>query len=417
MNRGLVSGTLAFFSGFAAVALFGTTVLKVGPILKLNLIESSWLVAIPLVTGAFLRIPFSLLVDKLSRWVLAIQLIIGLIGLIGIIYTLEKIYVFPHMLIYELLLIFGAIAGTGISTFSSGITYVSYFYPQSKQGTALGIFAGLGNTAPGIFTVILPFALGTLGLIYSYIAWAIFLTTMIIIYIIISIDPPYIKFIKEGRSKEEAERLTRNLGINIIPTDSLKQSIKTAVSDGKVWLLTFMYFTSFGGFEALTEWLPTYWKGLYHVPPVEAGILTGVVYSLITALIRVFGGYASDKVSGELISLISYITMLGGSLIFMFSYAFTVSILAEVVMAIGMGIANGAVYKLVPKYSPKAVSGASGWVGGIGSAGGLLIPPAMGYIASMTNFSTAFSVFVVISMISAIFSIELLRKYGRKEIY
>ncbi|MCY0862743.1 MAG: hypothetical protein OWQ52_10040 [Metallosphaera prunae] len=62
-NRGLVSGTLAFFAGFAAVALFGTTALRIGPLLHLNLVEVSWLVAIPTLTGAFLRIPFSLLVD------------------------------------------------------------------------------------------------------------------------------------------------------------------------------------------------------------------------------------------------------------------------------------------------------------------------------------------------------------------
>ncbi|BFI75840.1 nitrate/nitrite transporter [Sulfurisphaera ohwakuensis] len=415
-GRGLTAGTIAFFAGFAAVALFGTTTLKISPILHLTLVESSWLVAIPLVTGAFLRIPFSLLVDKLGKHTLTIQLVIGLIGMIGIIFTLEQIKTLPSGIVYGLLLFFGALAGTGISTFSSGITYVSYFYPQKKQGTALGIYAGLGNTAPGIFTVILPFALASIGLVYAYVAWAIFLVIMIIIYNIIAINPPFIQYIKEGKNWEEAKALALKEGYDVIPAESLSASIKRSAKNPVTWALVFMYFTSFGGFEALTEWLPTYWKGFLHVTPIEAGLLTGVVYSLITALIRVYGGYMSDKVGGELVSTISYSIMIVGSLIFIFSYALPTSILAEIIMAIGMGIANGAVYKLVPKYSPDAVSGSSGLVGGLGSAGGLLIPPTMGYIASITNFPMAFTVFFSISIVSTILSMVLWVKYAKSHV-
>ncbi|QIW25276.1 MFS transporter [Sulfolobus sp. S-194] len=407
---------MAFFAGFAAVALFGTTTLKISPILHLTLVESSWLVAIPLVTGAFLRIPFSLLVDKLGKHTLTIQLVIGLVGMIGIIFTLEQIKTLPSGTIYDLLLFFGALAGTGISTFSSGITYVSYFYPQKKQGTALGIYAGLGNTAPGIFTVILPFALTSIGLIYAYVAWAIFLLIMIIIYNVIAINPPFIKYIKEGKSWEEAKALALKEGYEVVPSKSLSESLKRSSKNLITWALVFMYFTSFGGFEALTEWLPTYWKGFLHVTPIEAGLLTGVLYSLITALIRVYGGYMSDKVGGELVSMISYFIMIIGSLIFIISYALPTSVLAEIIMALGMGIANGAVYKLVPKYSPDAVSGASGLVGGLGSAGGLLIPPTMGYIASIFGFPTAFTVFLLISTVSTILSMILWIKYGKSHV-
>ena len=406
-SRGLTAGTIGFFAGFAAVALFGITTLKISPILHLTLVESSLLVAIPLVTGAFLRIPFSLLVDKLGRQTLAIQLIIGLIGMIGIIFTLKSITSMPHTTAYYLLLTFGAIAGTGISTFSSGITYVSYFYPQKRQGTALGIYAGLGNTAPGIFTVILPFALASLGLVYAYVAWAIFLTIMIIIYEIVSVEPPYIRYIKEGKSREEAERFTMQLGIDVIPASSLAQSLKVAAADARTWALVFMYFVSFGGFEALTEWLPTYWKLFLGVSAVMAGVLTGIVYSLLTALTRVPGGWLSDKVGGELMSIIAYTLEAIGSITFIMSHALPTSILAEIIMATGMGVANGAVYKLVPKYSPRAVSGSSGLVGGLGSAGGLAIPPTMGYIASISNFPDAFTVFLGISIVSIILAITL----------
>lgn len=176
---GLVAGTIAFFAGFAAVALYGTTVHKIEPILHLNIVEVAWLVAIPLVTGAFLRIPFSALVDTWGgRRVIFLQLIISIIGVLGIISTLYKLRYLSDLEAYWLLLLFGALAGTGISIFSSGITYVSYWYPEKKQGTALGIYAGLGNTAPGIFTAIIPYALLSLGLIGAYEGWLAFLVAM-----------------------------------------------------------------------------------------------------------------------------------------------------------------------------------------------------------------------------------------------
>ncbi|WP_338598581.1 MFS transporter [Sulfolobus tengchongensis] len=414
-NRALTAGTLAFFAGFAAVALFGTTVLKVGPILHLNLVEISWLVAIPIVTGSLLRIPFSLLVDKYGRWTLFTQLVIGFLGMVGIAYTLKQINTLPHTTAYYMLLLFGAIAGTSISTFSSGITYVSYFFPQRKQGTALGIFAGIGNSAPGIFTAILPFALASLGLVNAYIAWASFLALMIIIYALISLDPLYITCIKRcGKNKDEAQNLLKAAGFEIVPSGSLSESLKNASKDPRVWALVIMYLTSFGGFEALTEWLPTYWKSFMHVTSVEAGILTGVVYSLVTALIRIFGGWSSDKFGGEKVALISYIIMILGSIVFIMAYSIPISVSAEIIMAIGMGIANGAVYKLVPRYSPKAVSGASGLVGGLGSAGGLLIPPVMGYIASATNFPYAFTVFTILGIVSVALSVTLWKIGGNK---
>jgi NNP family nitrate/nitrite transporter-like MFS transporter len=38
-----------------------------------------------------------------------------------------------------------------------------------------------------------------------------------------------------------------------------------------------------------------------------------------------------------------------------------------------MGITNAAVFKLVPQEIPQAVSGAAGWVGGLGAFGGFAI--------------------------------------------
>jgi NNP family nitrate/nitrite transporter-like MFS transporter len=77
-------------------------------------------------------------------------------------------------------------------------------------------------------------------------------------------------------------------------------------------------------------------------------------------------------------------------------------LIAAVIMAIGMGVTNAAVFKLVPEYVPNAIGGAAGWVGGLGAFGGFVIPPLMGYIAGQMGsigYARGFLVFIIISII------------------
>ncbi len=417
---GLVAGTIAFFAGFAAVALFGVSAHHIAKQLNLSIEEVGWLVAIPMVTGAFLRIPFSAWVDKYGgKPILLTQLIIAVIGVFGLSFIINEIFasvITNTGTAYILLLIFGALAGTGVSTFSSGITYVSYWYPQNKQGFALGAYAGFGNSAPGIFTAILPFALASLGIVLSYVSWGIFLAIMIVVFAIIGYDSYYFQIVKKKKaSPEEARKVSIDLGLELFPSGNAAKSLKDSAKEWRVWLLVVMYFISFGGFEALTEWFPSYWRNYMGISPIEAGLLTGIVFSLVTALIRVPGGVWSDKLGGELVAIISYAILVVGSLIMISSSVFGVSVGGEIIMAIGMGIANAAVYKLVPKYSISSVGGASGWVGGLGSAGGLLIPPTMAaFVSAYGNpgYATGFLVFTIIGIVAILFAIILIKKQG-----
>ncbi len=52
--------------------------------------------------------------------------------------------------------------------------------------------------------------------------------------------------------------------------------------------------------------------------------------------------------------------------------------MAEILLGLGMGVGNAAVFKLVSQAVPEAVGGASGWVGGLGAFGGFVFPPILG---------------------------------------
>lgn len=72
-------------------------------------------------------------------------------------------------------------------------------------------------------------------------------------------------------------------------------------------------------------------------------------------------------------------------------------------MAFGMGVTNAAVFKMVPQAVPKAVGGASGWVGGLGAFGGFVLPPILAFAVrdlGKAGYAIGFIVFVFLTLLS-----------------
>jgi NNP family nitrate/nitrite transporter-like MFS transporter len=173
-----------------------------------------------------------------------------------------------------------------------------------------------------------------------------------------------------------------------------------------------IYFTTFGGFIAMTAWLPVYWTSFYSATPILAGTLAAL-FSIVTSLVRVGGGYLSDRIGGEKTGSLALGIMLAGSVMMTFSGDFLLSVAAEIVMGVGMGVTNAAVFKLVAQEIPEAVGGAAGWIGGIGAFGGFAIPPLMGTIVQLRGtggYATGFAVFIGLAAFSLLLVGILRRK-------
>jgi len=417
-NIGLISATFGFFVGFAAVALFGPTARKLQDVMGFSATMLGLLVAAPNLTGSLLRIPFGAWVDKVGgKKPLSVLLIISIVGMMGL--TSILFFNYPSNLgigYYPLIFFLGLLSGSGVATFSVGIPQTSYWFPLNKQGIALGTYAGLGNTAPGIFTVLLPVALVTFGLAGSYLAWTIFLIIGLIIYLIISKDAYYFQLIHKGKTREESISIAKELGEELIPSGKLVDALKQSARIGRTWALVFLYFTSFGGFLALTVWFPSYWLHYYNFDLKTAALLGGVGFSLLASFVRVYGGHLSDRKGGEKVAIASFVLVGIGALIIMFSSTFIISLLGELIIGTGMGIANAAVFKLVAKYVPEAVGGASGWVGGIGAFGGFVVPPLLGFFADkygQSGYAAGFIVYVIFAIVCIVIAIVLKKKFGK----
>ncbi len=410
---GLFGATLGFFVGFAAVALFGPTAHRFKEVMDLSPMMVGFLVAVPSLTGSLLRIPFSAWVDATGGrkpfLVLLSLSIVGMAGLTTIVTTLYPDRLTPNL--YPLLLLLGCLCGCGIATFSVGISQVAYWFPQKKQGMALGAYGGIGNLAPGIFSAILPVVMSGwgLGLGGAYIAWLAFLIVGTALYALLGRNSFFFQLRAAGLDPAAARERARELGQEVFPAGTPLQSLRISASTWKTWALLGIYFSTFGGFLALTAWMPTYWTQFHGLGLVAAGWLTAL-YSILTSLVRIGGGSIADRIGGENTARYGLIVMFAGALGMIFAGSVGVSVAGQILLALGMGVTNAAVFKLVPQEVPQAVGGAAGWVGGLGAFGGFAIPPLMGWFVgrfAAAGYGWGFVIFAVLAVGSIVLAMIL----------
>ncbi len=405
-RQGLIGATIGFFVGFAAVALFGSTAAGFRDVMGLSPLQVGFLVAMPALSGSLLRIPFAAWVDTTGgRKPFLVLLLLSLFGMGGLAAVVTFLY--PDRLapeFYPVLLLLALLSGCGIAIFSVGASQVAYWYPKKQQGVALALFGGIGNLAPGLFSMVIPIALTTIGLAWSYTAWLGLLLTGTVAYWFLGANAWYFQLRSQGVDAEEAIRQARGRGQALFPSGNILQSLAQSAKTWRTWSLVLMYFTTFGGFVALTAWLPTYWTEFFGLTPVAAGFLTAL-FSILTSAVRVVGGVLSDRLreGGENTAILGLLIMMAGSLVMVNANEFELAIPGEVLLGFGMGICNAAVFKLVPLAAPGAIGGVVGWVGGFGALGGFLIPPMMAFAVSdlgNRGYAIGFIVFIYLCLAS-----------------
>lgn len=397
---GLAGATLGFFVGFAAVSLFGPTVSFLKSTSGLSPALAGLLISIPSLSGSLLRIPFAAMVEKNGgRTPLLILLIMSFLGVAGIsavmlIPDMDLVQVFPW------LLVLGTLGGSGIAVFSVGIAQTSYWFPQKRQGGALGIFGGVGNLAPGIFTILLTsVTIPFLGLPMSYVLWTVFLGLGILTYFFLGQNAWYFQLRKQGLSEDAARSEAKSRGQEIFPSGTALQSLAASAKAPETWLLVLLYFATFGGFLALTAWLPSFGTSYLKLDLPIAGLLTAL-YSIGTSVVRVLGGGISDKLGGFKSMVAALGLSFAGAILVALGLGAVFTTVGLVLMALGMGLGNAACFKLVPQFIPKAVGGAAGWIGGLGGFGGFVLPlgltAVLGINGPGTGYSEGFWIFAAI---------------------
>jgi NNP family nitrate/nitrite transporter-like MFS transporter len=361
--RVLIVATVLFGLFFAVWTMFGIVGLKMKKELGLADGEFALLIAIPVLTGSLLRIPVGLLTDRIGGRNMMMALLI---------FAALPTYLMSRVHSYDVALILALLIGFAGTSFAAGIAWVSAWYPVEKQGFALGVF-GLGNigaaltglVAPSLITLVA--AGGAMGGVIGG-GWRLIPTMYAFLLVFLAILTP---FITPSPDRKPAQG--RKLGAMLKPLGVMR-----------VWRFGFYYLTVFGGYVALTLWLPKYYQNVYNYSLREAGLMTAL-FIFPASLSRPFGGRYADKYGARPVILISFVVMAITALILGFGVSVTPFVIIVLVMGLAMGIGMAAVFTYIPNYFTKDVGAVGGLVGALGALGGFILPLSFAWVKSHTG--------------------------------
>jgi NNP family nitrate/nitrite transporter-like MFS transporter len=408
-HRALGMSTFAFSVCFATWTIFSIIGIRIQQDLGLTESQFGLLVATPILTGSLSRIFLGIWTDQYGgRLVFTLVMVAAAIAT----YLLSTVTTYPMFLLAAL--------GVGLAggSFAVGIAYISKWYPQQRQGTALGIF-GVGNVGAAVTNFGAPFLLVAFGWVQTaQIYAAVMLATAAVFYFTSREDPALVARRAKGQKP-------RNTLLELEPLRNLQ-----------VWRFALYYFFVFGAFVALALWLPRYLIGVYGLDIKTAGILAAF-YAVPASLFRAYGGHLSDKYGARAIMyatfgvsaiccfLLSYpqtdyiIHGMKGPIQFSTQMGLIPFVVVIFVLGFFMSMGKAAVYKHIPVYYPDHVGSVGGLVGMIGGLGGFILPITFGVMNDLTGIWTScFMLLFAITAVSGIwmhFSILAMEREARRK--
>ncbi|GAB2900819.1 NarK family nitrate/nitrite MFS transporter [Uliginosibacterium flavum] len=363
-----------------------------------------WLAALPALSGATLRIFYSFLVPIVGgrRWT-TISTVSLLIPALGIGIAVQDINTsYPVMLMLALL------CGFGGGNFSSSMANISFFYPKSEKGTALGLNAGLGNLGVSIMQFVVPVVIG-FGLfgalggeaqtwIKGDITKTVWLQNAAFVWV------PFIV----------VSAVFSWFGMNDI-ADAKASFAEQAVIFKRPhnWIMCWLYTGTFGSFIGFSAAFAMLTKTEF--PAVDPTALA-FLGPLVGALTRPAGGWFADKVGGARVTFWIFILMAAAvwGVIQFLPHAgvggeFSGFLAMFVVLFALSGIGNGSTFRMIPvifltertqalvaqrgpaghalaaREAAKESAAALGFAAAIGAYGGFFIPKSFGTSIATTG--------------------------------
>jgi MFS transporter, NNP family, nitrate/nitrite transporter len=363
-NQNLFLATMAFAVAFANWGIISGLAPLLRKELGLSVTQASVMIAIPVLLGSVGRIPLGLLTDRYGgRIVFSILLAFTIVPAVAL--SLNHSY--PSLLFWGFWM---GLAGT---SFAVGVAFVSGWFPPSQQGTTLGIY-GAGNIGQSVAVFGGPVLAGTIGIPSTFLVFSAVAVVWGGIFALTANNakPP-------SKSKSLAENL------QVLKTEKLS------------WVLSIFYALTFGGFVALSIYLPTLYKEVFALAPADAGARTAL-FVLVATLSRPVGGMLSDKIGGQKLLLGVFVGVAAISWL-MAMPSIELFTIGSIGCAILFGLGNGGVFKLVPQYFPLQTGSVTGLVGAAGGLGGFFPPIVLGICRDLTgSYAMGFGLLIIFAL-------------------
>ena len=349
--------------------------------------QKATLLSLPILSGALLRIVLGFSVDKYGAKKTA------LVSQFLVIVALILVYSIGESITYNQLLVVALTLGFAGASFAVALPQAGQWYPPKLQGLVLGI-AGSAYFGAAMGFIFAPkiaqyYGWTTVFLIAAGLAGLLFIT-----YAVLAKDAP-------------ADVYKAN-------PKKLKDYIKL-LKDKDTWWFNLFYAISFGGFVGFGVFLKMYLTDTYPSAMAELGLawLTednvkviagyfGALFIFAGTILRPIGGSIADKVGGIkalyfFFSIVALMVILNATV----ALSFPLVILVFFITMANLGMANGAVFQLVPQRFAKDIGVMVGIVGAAGGLGGTALIKTLGWSkAAFDGYTVGFLIFAGVTIIA-----------------
>jgi len=401
-TRNLIISIPALLLAFSVWVLFSAVTISLSKVgFAFSTDQLFWLVALPSLSGATLRIFYSFVIPIFGgrRWT-ALSTASLLLPTLWLGFAVQN-----PATPYWMFVLIAILCGFGGANFSSSMSNISFFYPKQRQGMALGLNAGLGNVGVSVAQAVIPLVI-TVG-VFGAIAGApqpaveggapLFLQNAGFIWV------PFIAI----------TALAAWFGMNDLTSARSSFAEQSVIFRRKHnWLMCWLYIGTFGSYIGFSAGFPMLVKSQF---PEVNPLAYAFIGPLLGALMRSVGGSMADRWGGARLTFWVFALMIvavfgvlhflpeqgqGGNF-----HGFLFSFMALFVLS---GIGNGTTFRMIPvifrtlherlsaalgtEDKKAAAHQASiesaavvGFSGAIGAYGGFFIPKSYGTSISLTG--------------------------------
>ncbi|MGW4646106.1 nitrate/nitrite transporter [Kitasatospora sp. NPDC004289] len=391
-NRNLVFSVLSEHIGFSIWSLWSVMVLFMGPKYGIDPAGKFFLVAMPTLVGAFVRIPYTVAVARFGgrNWTVVSALLL-------LLPALAAAYVMEPGTSYTTFMVVAALTGLGGGNFASSMTNINAFFPQHRKGWALGLNAGGGNIGVPVIQLVALAVITWAGATSPRLVLGIYLPLIVI-----------------------AATLAALFMDNLAPMKNDTGALAEVLRERHTWLMSVLYIGTFGSFIGFSFAFGLVLQTQFGRTPLQAAQLT-FVGPLLGSLIRPVGGWLADRWGGARITLWNFAGMAAATLVVLYASSersLPVFLAGFTTLFVLAGLGNGSTYKMIPvifeakaqnriaelgataeqaaAWSRRMSGAAVGVIGAVGALGGLFINLAFrqSFLVAKTG-TPAFASFLV----------------------
>lgn len=351
--------------------------------------QKATLLSLPILSGAILRIVLGFGVDKLGAKLTA------MLSQSVVIVALLTAYIMGNSITYDALLLVALGLGFAGASFAVALPQAGQWYPPKLQGIVLGI-AGAGNIG-----VVLDFLFAPkIAELWGWSSVFGFGASMAILVLIAY------GFLAKNAPKEIYTQRPKKI----------KDYIKL-LGNNDTWWFNLFYAVSFGGFVGFAGYMKVYLMNTYSVDmgifgldildesniKVIAGYF-GALCIFAGAVLRPVGGNIADKIGGVKALYIFYSSVAILAIVMaLIKLPFFISIFVLFLIMANLGMANGAVFQLVPQRFGKDIGIMTGLVGCAGGLGGTALIKTLGWSkGTFDGYSVGFIIFATVVFVAIV---------------